>query len=77
MAGRPLDPAPFFHSYNTASDLVRKIEVCTQLGSLGQIFTGPSSLYVVPAATSSIPFVECPRAGATENEESKNQQKKK
>eukprot|EP00957_Ditylum_brightwellii_P138096 10527661-Ditylum_brightwellii.AAC.1 len=50
MTGRPLDPTPFVRLYNAASDLVRDIEVCAQLGSLGQIFAEPFSLYVVPTA---------------------------
>eukprot|EP00957_Ditylum_brightwellii_P191312 14566666-Ditylum_brightwellii.AAC.1 len=50
MAGRHLDPATFVHLYNAASDLVRDIKVSAQLGSLGQIFAEPSSLYVVPTA---------------------------
>ena len=49
MAGQPLDPAPFVCISNAASDLIRDIEVCTQLGSLGQIFASPSVLYLTPA----------------------------
>ena len=48
MAGQPLDPAPFVRISNAASDLIQDIEVCTQLGSLGQIFAAPSVLYVKP-----------------------------
>eukprot|EP00957_Ditylum_brightwellii_P006788 514995-Ditylum_brightwellii.AAC.2 len=51
MAGRLLDPAPFIHLYNDATDLVRGIEFCDQLGSLGQIFAEPSFLYVTLTAT--------------------------
>eukprot|EP00957_Ditylum_brightwellii_P024781 1872383-Ditylum_brightwellii.AAC.2 len=48
MAGKPLDPAPFVHISSAASDLVCNIEICTQLGSLGQIFAAPSVLYIEP-----------------------------
>eukprot|EP00957_Ditylum_brightwellii_P030042 2273910-Ditylum_brightwellii.AAC.1 len=48
MAGQPLDPAPFVRISNAASDLIRNIEICTQLGSLGQIFAASSVLYVKP-----------------------------
>eukprot|EP00957_Ditylum_brightwellii_P111294 8487250-Ditylum_brightwellii.AAC.1 len=41
---------PFLCLYNNAFDLVRDIEVCTQLGSFGQTFAEPSFLYVAPAA---------------------------
>eukprot|EP00957_Ditylum_brightwellii_P017818 1341470-Ditylum_brightwellii.AAC.1 len=77
MTGKTLDPAPFLHLYNTAFDLVRDIKVCDQLGRLGQIFAEPSSLYAAPAATSSTPPAKRPRSGATDNEESENQGKKK
>eukprot|EP00957_Ditylum_brightwellii_P066429 5042865-Ditylum_brightwellii.AAC.1 len=63
--------------YNAASDFVRKLKVYTQLGSLGKIFTKPSSLYVAPAATPSTSPAKRPKAGATENEESENQKNKK
>eukprot|EP00957_Ditylum_brightwellii_P134377 10244558-Ditylum_brightwellii.AAC.1 len=49
MAGQPLDPAPFVRISTAASDLIQDIEVCTQLGSLSQIFAAPSVLYVTPA----------------------------
>eukprot|EP00957_Ditylum_brightwellii_P153516 11684233-Ditylum_brightwellii.AAC.1 len=55
MTGRPLDLAPFVHLYNAASDLVREIKVCVQLGSMGQIFAEPSSLYVAPNAAPDTP----------------------
>eukprot|EP00957_Ditylum_brightwellii_P147549 11236518-Ditylum_brightwellii.AAC.3 len=77
MAERLLDPAPFVHLYNAASDLARDIEVCTQLGSLGQIFAKPSSLYVTPAVAPGILPARCPMIGAMENKESENQRKKK
>ena len=48
MAGQPLDPAPFVRISNAASDLICNIEICTQLGSLGQIFATPSVLYIKP-----------------------------
>eukprot|EP00957_Ditylum_brightwellii_P043159 3270788-Ditylum_brightwellii.AAC.1 len=48
MAGQPLDPTPFVHISNAASDLISDIEICTQLGSLGQIFAAPSVLYIKP-----------------------------
>eukprot|EP00957_Ditylum_brightwellii_P148567 11312397-Ditylum_brightwellii.AAC.1 len=48
MAGQPLDPAPFVHISNAASDLIHIIEICTQLGSLGQISAAPSVLYIKP-----------------------------
>eukprot|EP00957_Ditylum_brightwellii_P059059 4479646-Ditylum_brightwellii.AAC.1 len=60
MAGRPLDPAPLLHSYNAASDLIRGIEVCDQLGRLGQIFAKPSSLSVAPATTPSTTLTKHP-----------------
>eukprot|EP00957_Ditylum_brightwellii_P129666 9891273-Ditylum_brightwellii.AAC.2 len=77
MTERPLDPAPFVHLYNAASDLIRDIEICTQLGSLGQIFAEPSSLYVAPAATPDIPPANHPKVRPTETKESENQWKKK
>eukprot|EP00957_Ditylum_brightwellii_P129543 9880958-Ditylum_brightwellii.AAC.1 len=52
MAGQPLDPAPFVCISNAASDLICNIEICTQLGSLGQIFASPSVLYVKPTPKS-------------------------
>eukprot|EP00957_Ditylum_brightwellii_P002192 168198-Ditylum_brightwellii.AAC.1 len=61
MAGRPLDPVPFVHLYNTASDLVRDIKVCAQLESLGQMFAKPSSLYVVPTAAQGTPPTKRPK----------------
>eukprot|EP00957_Ditylum_brightwellii_P031598 2396011-Ditylum_brightwellii.AAC.1 len=61
MAGRPLDPAPFVPLYNAASDLVRDIEVCAQLGSLRQIFAESSSLYIAPTATPDIPPTKRPK----------------
>eukprot|EP00957_Ditylum_brightwellii_P118806 9061604-Ditylum_brightwellii.AAC.1 len=48
MAGQPLDPTPFVRISNAASDLICNIEVCTQLGSLGQIIAAPSVLYIKP-----------------------------
>ena len=48
MVGQPLDPAPFMRIPNAASDLIQDIEICTQLGSLGQIFAAPSVLYIKP-----------------------------
>eukprot|EP00957_Ditylum_brightwellii_P015693 1183504-Ditylum_brightwellii.AAC.2 len=45
LAGRSLDSAPFLPISNAAADLVQDIEICTQLGSLGQIFADPSVLY--------------------------------
>eukprot|EP00957_Ditylum_brightwellii_P164375 12514263-Ditylum_brightwellii.AAC.1 len=48
MAGQPLDPAPFVRISDAASDLIHDIEICTQLGSLGQIFAAPSVLYIQP-----------------------------
>eukprot|EP00957_Ditylum_brightwellii_P069182 5253465-Ditylum_brightwellii.AAC.1 len=77
MTGRPLDPVPFVWFYNAASDLVRDIGICAQLGSLGCIFAGPSSLYVVPAAALDIPPAKCPKVGQTENKELENQMNKK
>eukprot|EP00957_Ditylum_brightwellii_P206619 15349235-Ditylum_brightwellii.AAC.1 len=77
MAGRPLDPALFVHLYNTASDLVRDIDVCDQLGSLGQIFAENSSLYVAPTAAPDIPPTKRLKVGPSETKELKNQQKKK
>eukprot|EP00957_Ditylum_brightwellii_P108862 8303969-Ditylum_brightwellii.AAC.1 len=77
MAGRPFGPAPFVRLYNAASELVRDIEVCTQLRSLGQIFAEPSSLYVVPATAPSTPPAKCPKVGQTKNKELENQRKKK
>eukprot|EP00957_Ditylum_brightwellii_P134341 10242153-Ditylum_brightwellii.AAC.2 len=77
MAGRPLDPAPFVHLYNAASDLVRDIKVCVQLGNLGQIFAEPSSLYVALAAVLDIPPVKFLKFGLTETKELQNQRKKK
>eukprot|EP00957_Ditylum_brightwellii_P018257 1375188-Ditylum_brightwellii.AAC.1 len=77
MAGRPLDPVPFVYLYNAASDLIKGIEVCAQLGSLGQIFVEPSSLYIVPAATPSTPPANGLKSGAADNEELENQRKKK
>eukprot|EP00957_Ditylum_brightwellii_P079260 6027387-Ditylum_brightwellii.AAC.1 len=77
MTRRHLDPVPFVHLYNAASDLVRDIEVCAQLRSRGQIFADPSSLYVAPAATPGIPPARHPETGETENKESENQRKKK
>eukprot|EP00957_Ditylum_brightwellii_P047749 3627232-Ditylum_brightwellii.AAC.1 len=77
VAGRPLDPAPFVHLYNVASDLVRDTKVCTQLGSLVQIFAKPSSLYIAPDATPGTLPAKHSKTGATENKESKNQRKKK
>eukprot|EP00957_Ditylum_brightwellii_P139704 10647184-Ditylum_brightwellii.AAC.1 len=52
MAGQPLDPAPFVHISNAASDLILNIEICNQLGSLGQIFAAPSVLYMKPTPKS-------------------------
>eukprot|EP00957_Ditylum_brightwellii_P013964 1053698-Ditylum_brightwellii.AAC.1 len=49
MAGQPLDPAPFVCIFNAASDLIHDIEICTQLGRLGQILAAPSVLYIKPA----------------------------
>eukprot|EP00957_Ditylum_brightwellii_P022085 1665989-Ditylum_brightwellii.AAC.1 len=77
MAGRPLDPATFVQLYNAASDHVRDIEVCAQLGSLGQIFTELSSLYVAPAAAPGTLPTKHLKIGTAENKESKNQRKKK
>eukprot|EP00957_Ditylum_brightwellii_P019573 1476093-Ditylum_brightwellii.AAC.1 len=77
MTGRPLNPAPFVWLYNAASDLVRDIEVCAQLRSLGQIFAEPSSLYVAPAATPSTPPAKHPKVGQTKDKELENQRKKK
>eukprot|EP00957_Ditylum_brightwellii_P183306 13962812-Ditylum_brightwellii.AAC.1 len=77
MTGRPLDPAPFVYLYNAVSNLVRDIEVCTQLRSLGQIFTKPSSLYIAPAATPGTPPTKHLKIGAIETKESENQRKKK
>eukprot|EP00957_Ditylum_brightwellii_P139984 10666809-Ditylum_brightwellii.AAC.1 len=77
MVERPLDPAPFVHLYDAASDLVRDIEVCAQLGSLGKIFAEPSSLYVAPTAAPDIPPAKRPKDGPSETKESKNQWKKK
>eukprot|EP00957_Ditylum_brightwellii_P190791 14524644-Ditylum_brightwellii.AAC.1 len=77
MAGRTLDPAPFMYLYNAVSDLVRDIEVCVQLGSLGQIYAEPSSRYVAPAAAPDTPPPKHPKVGPTETNESENQRKKK
>eukprot|EP00957_Ditylum_brightwellii_P167257 12732285-Ditylum_brightwellii.AAC.1 len=77
MAGRPLDPAPFVQLYNAASDLVRDIKVCTQLGSLGQIFAEPSSLCVALTPAPRTPPAKCPKVGQTKNNNSENQRKKK
>eukprot|EP00957_Ditylum_brightwellii_P130596 9962296-Ditylum_brightwellii.AAC.1 len=77
MAGRPLDPSPFVCLYNAASDFVRDIKVCAQLGSLGQIFVEPSSLYAAPATAQDIPPTKHPKVGPTETKESENQRKKK
>eukprot|EP00957_Ditylum_brightwellii_P081369 6189276-Ditylum_brightwellii.AAC.1 len=77
MTGRPLDPVPFVHLYIAASDLVRDIKVCAQLGSLGQIFAEPSSLCIMPAAAPDIPPSEHLKVGLTETKESENQRKKK
>eukprot|EP00957_Ditylum_brightwellii_P112971 8614825-Ditylum_brightwellii.AAC.1 len=77
MAGKPLDPDPFVRLYNAASDLVRDIEVCAQLGSLGQILAEPSSLYVAPTAASDNHPAKRPKVGPLESEESENQQKQK
>eukprot|EP00957_Ditylum_brightwellii_P091572 6972541-Ditylum_brightwellii.AAC.1 len=77
MAGKPLDPAPFVPMYNAASDLVRAINVSTQLGSLQQIIAGPSSLYVAPAAAPDIPPTKHLNVVPTETKESENQRKKK
>eukprot|EP00957_Ditylum_brightwellii_P172849 13158696-Ditylum_brightwellii.AAC.1 len=49
MVGQSLDPAPFVCIFNAASDLIRNIEIRTQLGSLGQIFAASSVLYIKPA----------------------------
>eukprot|EP00957_Ditylum_brightwellii_P097734 7442837-Ditylum_brightwellii.AAC.1 len=75
--GRHLDPVPFVHLYNAASDFVRDIEICAQLRSLGHIFAKPSFLYIMPAATPSTPSTKHPKTGAMENKESENQRKKK
>eukprot|EP00957_Ditylum_brightwellii_P132083 10070502-Ditylum_brightwellii.AAC.1 len=48
LAGRLLDPAPFVQISNAAADLICDIEICTQLGSLDQIFAEPSVLYKKP-----------------------------
>eukprot|EP00957_Ditylum_brightwellii_P087006 6622932-Ditylum_brightwellii.AAC.1 len=48
MAGQPLDAAPFVRISNAASDLIHDIGICTQLGSLGQMFAAPSVLYIKP-----------------------------
>eukprot|EP00957_Ditylum_brightwellii_P042971 3254889-Ditylum_brightwellii.AAC.1 len=77
MAGRPLDPAPFMHLYNSASDLVRDIKVCSPLGILGQIFTEPSSLYIALVAAPDIPPTKRLKAEPTETKESENKRKKK
>eukprot|EP00957_Ditylum_brightwellii_P000102 7556-Ditylum_brightwellii.AAC.2 len=77
MAGRPLDLAPFVYLYNAASDLIRDIEVCAQLGSLGQIFAEPSSLYVAPTAAPDIHLAKCLKVGPSETKELENQRKKK
>eukprot|EP00957_Ditylum_brightwellii_P079808 6069619-Ditylum_brightwellii.AAC.1 len=77
MAGRPLHPAPFVCLYNAASDLVKNIKACAQLGSLGQIFAKLSSLYAGPTAASDIHPAKHPKVGPSETEESENQQKKK
>eukprot|EP00957_Ditylum_brightwellii_P094969 7232247-Ditylum_brightwellii.AAC.1 len=53
LAGRPLDLAPFVRIANAEADLIQDIEICTQLGSLGQIFAEPSVLYKKTALTQS------------------------
>eukprot|EP00957_Ditylum_brightwellii_P028008 2115129-Ditylum_brightwellii.AAC.1 len=74
MVGQPLDPAPFVHISNAVADLIRDIEVCSQLGSLGQIFAEPSALYVKPALKPiPMPAVtpeKCPRLSPAQNNES-------
>eukprot|EP00957_Ditylum_brightwellii_P175201 13338805-Ditylum_brightwellii.AAC.1 len=48
MAGQSLDPAPFVRISNASSDLICDIEICTQLGSMGQIFAAPTVLCIKP-----------------------------
>eukprot|EP00957_Ditylum_brightwellii_P177706 13536505-Ditylum_brightwellii.AAC.1 len=73
MAGQPLDPAPFVCISNAASELIRNIEICTQLGSLGQIFAAPSVLYIKPAPkpmpTPSTMPNKRPRPSLTQNDD--------
>eukprot|EP00957_Ditylum_brightwellii_P125353 9554110-Ditylum_brightwellii.AAC.1 len=81
MAGQPLDPAPFVHISNAAADLICDIEICTQLGSLDQIFAEPSALYVKPTPkpipTPALMPDKCPRPSPAQNNESELAKKQK
>eukprot|EP00957_Ditylum_brightwellii_P210900 15365535-Ditylum_brightwellii.AAC.1 len=65
IAGKPLGPTPFLCIFNAVAELVRNIEICMQLRSLGQIFTEPTSLYVKPAPIPQTTPVKCPTSYPT------------
>eukprot|EP00957_Ditylum_brightwellii_P048901 3710240-Ditylum_brightwellii.AAC.1 len=73
MTGQPLDPATFVRISNAASDLICDIEICTQLGSLDQIYAAPSVLYVKPTPkpmhTPATTPNKCPRPSLTQNDD--------
>jgi hypothetical protein len=81
MAGQPLDPAPFVRISNAASDLIHDIEICTHMGSLGQIFAPPSVLYVKPTPkpmpTPATTPDKRPRPSLTQNDDPEFARKRK
>eukprot|EP00957_Ditylum_brightwellii_P120672 9204353-Ditylum_brightwellii.AAC.2 len=46
LDGKDLDPKPFIRIQYAAAKLICNIEVCMQNGTLGQIFSRPTTLYV-------------------------------
>eukprot|EP00957_Ditylum_brightwellii_P193043 14698761-Ditylum_brightwellii.AAC.1 len=81
MVGQPMDPAPFVHISNAAAELNYDIEICTQLGSMGQIFVEASAFYVKPALklipTPAVMPNKHLRPAPTQNDESKCAKKQK
>eukprot|EP00957_Ditylum_brightwellii_P203108 15333252-Ditylum_brightwellii.AAC.1 len=81
MVGQPLDPATFVCISNAASDLIHNNEICTQLGSLGQIFAAPSVLYIKttpkPMPTPTTMPDKRPRSSLTQNDDPELARKRK
>eukprot|EP00957_Ditylum_brightwellii_P201836 15327440-Ditylum_brightwellii.AAC.1 len=60
-----------------SNKLANMPDLIRQIGSFGQIFTGPLSLYVKPTAAPFAMLAKHPRSQSTESEDNENKRKKK
>eukprot|EP00957_Ditylum_brightwellii_P175102 13332168-Ditylum_brightwellii.AAC.1 len=76
MTWKLLDPTPFLCISNEEAELIRDIKICTQLGSLGQIFAEPTSLYIKPVPAPPTTPAKCPTSHLSESTDADFQKKK-